>query len=458
MSTYDPFTPEERPKLGAFAGLPSAPPGTVLVVDREGHPLQQLREHSDRLTAGEARWGRIRTLYRVDVTEHHLEFTETFPCSDDVGGFSATVKYTCRVTDPADVVRRGIHDVARTLVPAVSETIRRECVRHPAEEFEGAERAAAAAVRGTEAEGGHDAAFTITNFHLVLTLDGTASTFVHERKEVEREHKRQQDAARLEREKAHLQAELDRAKDELEAQRSRASSEFEQERLLLQRTRERLEAQLEDQRQELGLARDAARRLTEHQTDNTLELARLEFEAVRQQKQAELDAARLALELERAELQARYDMQALQSRLALQKVEVTQLTDMLAQGEYVALAMKLTQEPAAIGAVIDHMTHQRREDTDRQLTALKLLVENDGLEGFEITEQAKAVLVRLIDTWTPRRNELGQAAEPAVIDVRATDAPVTRTAGDAAGATESRFDQPFDESGADPAAGSTGQP
>jgi hypothetical protein len=63
----------------------------------------------------------------VDVSEHPLEFSETFPCRDDIGGFRATVQLTCTVYDPADVVRRGIHDVARVMVPPLVETLRRAC-------------------------------------------------------------------------------------------------------------------------------------------------------------------------------------------------------------------------------------------------------------------------------------------------------------------------------------------
>jgi hypothetical protein len=110
-----------------FSGLPSAAPGNVLVVDREGQPVRVLAAPGDRLTAGEARWGQIRTLYAVDITDHHLEFSETLPCKDDVGGFRASIKLSCKVTDPADVVHRGIHDVARVLIPPVTETLRRVC-------------------------------------------------------------------------------------------------------------------------------------------------------------------------------------------------------------------------------------------------------------------------------------------------------------------------------------------
>lgn len=123
--TYDPLKIIPRPKVGIFSGLPSAAPGTVLIIDREGHPVRVLEGPGDRLTAGEVRWGQIRTLYEVDVTEHPLEFRDAFPCKDDIGGFRATVQLNCIVADPAAVVIRGIHDAARVLLPPVTETLRR---------------------------------------------------------------------------------------------------------------------------------------------------------------------------------------------------------------------------------------------------------------------------------------------------------------------------------------------
>jgi hypothetical protein len=266
VTTYDPVKTVERSRSGLFSGLPSAPPGTVLVVDREGRDLQVLAGPGDRLTAGEVRWGQIRTLYEVDVTEHPLEFVETFPCRDDIGGFHATVQLTCMVTDPANIVRRGIHDVARALVPPLVENLRRTCGDFAAEEYDQAEKAALAAVRGTEAEARHDPAFRVGRFHLVLALDKAAATYVRERKEATRNLARQQDAALLEKEKAKLEAELARTRDTLEAQRSSLTATFDQERLVMERMRQQLQAQLEDQRQELDLAREAAKARAEHKS------------------------------------------------------------------------------------------------------------------------------------------------------------------------------------------------
>lgn len=428
--TYDPVRTIERPKVGAFSGLPSAAPGTVLVVDREGHPVQVLEGPRDRLTAGEARWGRIRTLYEVDVAERPLEFADTFPCKDDIGGFRAVVKLNCRVADPAAIVTRGIHDVARVLFPPVTETLRQVCGGFAAEDFQQAERACLAAIRDLEQGPGHDPGFRISQIHLVLSLDDAAAVYVRERKEATRNLARQEDAALLAREKARLEAELDRARDQLEAVRARAAAEFDQERLMMQGTRERLEAELAAQRQELELARADVRARAEQKNAGELELERLEFEVTRQQKQSELDAQKLELDLARARLQAQYDKQVLGTRLELERMHVTQLTELLGKGQWAALAMQLAQDPAAIGPVSAYLAEQRAADTNRQLQALKLLVENDGLEGWQITDQAKAILRQLVATWSANIGQLSPAADIPVgieagsqADERAANAP-----------------------------------
>lgn len=415
--TYDPVKIIERPKVGMFSGLPSAAPGSVLVVDREGHPVRVLGGPRDRLTAGEARWGQIRTLYQVDVTEHPLEFQDTFPCKDDIGGFRAVVRISCKVVDPEAIVSRGIHDVARVLFPPVTETLRLVCGEFAAENFQEAERAGLAAVRDLEQGPGHDAAFQIRQVSLVLTLDDAAATYVRERKETSRNRVRQEDAAQLATEKSRLEAELARTRDQLDATRARAAAEFEQERLQMQGTREELEAELAAKRQELELAQAAARSRTEQKTVGELELERLEFEVIRQQRQAELDDQRLQLDLARARLQAQYDKQVLEARLELDQMHVSQLTSLLNQGQWAALAMQLAHDPAAIGPVSSYIAEQRAADTNRQLQALQLLVENDGLEGWQITDQAKTILHQLVTTWSANSGQPALAADtPAGIE------------------------------------------
>ena len=411
--TYDPVTVIERPKTGLFRGLPSAGPGRVLVVDREGNPLRVLAGHEDRLTAGEVRWGQIRKLFEVDVTEHPLQFSAVFPCRDDVGGFKAEVALHCTVIDPAAVVRRGISDVARVLFPPVTETLRRVCGYFPAEDYQQAEAAGLDAIRALEDGRRHDPAFRISQIHLVLTLDDAAAAFVRDRKEATRNLARQQDAARLDMEKAQLEAKLERS-----------AEQFESDRLRMQLERDQLAAKVADQQQELEIARAANRALAEQQNTGSIELERLKFERERQRIAAELEEERIAAERRRAELQAELDMQVLQDKLRRQQLQVTQLTAMLGGGQVAALAMQVVEDPAAIGRVSAYLASQRDADINRQMEALKLLLESDSLEGWQITEQAKEVLNRLLDAWSGSTTAVGAADGPASIEPGTGDAPL----------------------------------
>ncbi len=375
MTTYDPLSIAERPRVSIFAGLPSAPPGSVLVVDREGQPLVALERPGDRLTAGEARWGQVRTLYTVDVSEHRIDFSGTFPSADDVGGFRAEVVLNVQVTDPVAVVQRGLRDVAGALVPLVTETLRRSCEQFPAEACDQAERAGLVAVREREAEQRHDSALRICNVHLVLRLDDAAARYVHDRKEVGRE-----------------------------AELRKLRVGFDQERLLMQQVQERLQAQLEDQRQQLQLEREAARQRAEQQLFASLELERVRGE------------------LERAEHVEQLELRRLQARLERERLEVEQLTSLLEKGEYVRLGLQLAQDPQAIHAINQHIAEQRSADTEWQMRALRLFLESDGLEGFQVTEQAKRVLQGLIETWSAR-GSLPSAPLPEQRSVEAGDPP-----------------------------------
>jgi hypothetical protein len=411
--TYDPVTVIERPKTGLFKGLPSAGPGTVLVVDREGSQLRVLAGAEDRLTAGEVRWGQIRTLFEVDVTEHPLQFSGVFPCSDDIGGFRAEVTLHCAVTDPAAVVRRGIRDAARVLFPPLTETLRRVCGSFPAEAYQQAEVAGLTAIRELEGGQRHDPAFRVSQAHLVLTLDTAAAAFVRDRKEATRNLARQQDAARADMEKAQLQAVLERS-----------AEQFDRERLRMQLERDQLAAQVADQQQELEIARAANRALAEQQNTGSLELKQLEFERERQRITAELEEQRITAEHRRAELQAQLDMQVLQDRLRRQQIQVTQLTAMLGGGQVAALAMQVVEDPAAIGRVSSYLASQRDADVNRQMEALKLLLESDSLEGWQITEQAKEVLSHLLDAWSGSASKgIGAAGSATAIEPGTGDAP-----------------------------------
>jgi hypothetical protein len=104
-STYNPIRAQEnKPRRSMFQRRDAPEPGVALVVHREGRPLILLRTTRDQLTAGEAWWGGIKTVYKVDTTDHGLEFSYELPCEGHAFNFGATLKLTCRVKDPLSSV------------------------------------------------------------------------------------------------------------------------------------------------------------------------------------------------------------------------------------------------------------------------------------------------------------------------------------------------------------------
>ena len=72
-------------------------------------------------------------------------------------------------------------------------------------------------------------------------------------------------------------------------------------------------------------------------------------------------------------------------------------------------------------------------DTDRQLHALKLLIENDGLEGWQITDHAKSLLRQLINAWSARNTQLSAPSPDALPEIESGEANATAKVGDQPG-------------------------
>jgi hypothetical protein len=414
--TYIPYEELPRPSGTLFSGLPSAAPGTVLVVDRVGQPLRALLTHSDRLTAGESRWGRIRTLYRVDVNEYPIEFSQVFPCKDDNGGFQAGVRLMCRVEEPESIVRRGLRDAERVLVPPISETIRRVCRRYEAEDLADAEEEALAAVRNIENGRRHDPAFRITQVAIELALDPAAAAFVEQLKEDRRTSAKQRSQARIEQERAEHEARLAREQaghDALLAQeRAGHDARLAQEQDRLDAERARIAAGFEQERHEI--------------------------QRKRQQMEAELEADRVRLAIERDKLVAEQERQRVEAALQAEQLRLDRYVAMLTKGEFGIFAMQLLEDPSSIRQVGDRIARQRNAEMAQRMEALRLLLANDAIEGWEISEKAKTLLGQLLDIWNspgPAEIAAGVPQDRPEIEDGQAPAGVTTPAGQSPAAT-----------------------
>ncbi|WP_158891107.1 hypothetical protein [Amycolatopsis anabasis] len=76
-------------------------------------------------TTRELLWSGIRTMYEIDLAYRHLAFEIDLPSTGDAFAFQARVDMQWRVTDPLLVVRDGITDIRRVLLPSLLADLRR---------------------------------------------------------------------------------------------------------------------------------------------------------------------------------------------------------------------------------------------------------------------------------------------------------------------------------------------
>lgn len=72
----------------------------------------------------QARTANYREAYFIDTSDHLLELKCRLPSNDNAFVFNATVRYRCRVSDPADVVRHSYIDAGAVLAPLLTRILR----------------------------------------------------------------------------------------------------------------------------------------------------------------------------------------------------------------------------------------------------------------------------------------------------------------------------------------------
>lgn len=334
MQTFVPFEALERSNTGRFESYPASDARFAIVVDRPSGGLD-IMNNSNRPTRGEIFFGRMPTMYRVDLTEHILTFESTFPCSDAAGGFLASVTYTASVADAKEVVKRGIRDAALTLSPSLSRTLRVECRKFEAEALHEAESAATQALDAANKNHEYDPAFTIRNFALELRLDSGAAKFVEHLKEQRRD-------------------------------RERKAAEAEN-------ARERIE--LEIKRNEVETRLRSAQSASTHQIDLGALQAAIEEDALKQQREAA----------------------ATRARLETDKEKMTFYRSVLEEGNFGALALQLAQNPDSVGEVAAFITDERNRGAALQMSAFQALLESGKLESYVVSEEARRILQQVFN-------------------------------------------------------------
>ena len=124
-------------------------------------------------------------------------------------------------------------------------------------------------------------------------------------------------------------------------------------------------------------------------------LRQIEHEKEYERKEAELQKQRDELEIERIRMKMDF------------------YTPLIEGGYWQLLALQLTKHPEDVATVAQMLSQQRQAEMDHQLKALKIMLEEDALEGFQIEEVGKRVLQRLVESFGPEleTRALGEAEE-----------------------------------------------
>lgn len=286
--TYNPIISKETiHRLRLFQPYPTPEPGVALVLFREGQPLVTLWQ-SDRLTAGEIRWGNFKSVYKIDVSEHSFEFNCNLPCEGDAFEFHAEVQMTCSVDDPPSIVERNVTDTRAVLEPLIISVMRSISRDHDVEENAAAERAIVEALENQV----FDVGLKVVRFVVKLSLEEDARAHIRNLKQIEREKERRS-----------KEAELERQKDELENERLKIKMDF--------------------------------------------------------------------------------------------------YGPLVKEGQWQLLALQLTNHPEDVPTVAQMLSQQRQAEMEHQLKALKIMLEEDAMDGFQMEEASKRILQRFVESFEP---------------------------------------------------------
>jgi hypothetical protein len=142
-SNYTPLVGEYRVgRLDFLVRRAPARPWTATVFVHKNGAMTTFRG-GRQPTVRKMLWGGFRSQYEVDMSLRRLTLGITLPSAGDAFVFRAAVDVQWRVADPEVVVRNGITDVRRVLVPQLLEGLRQETRSLQIGDVESAEKAAA---------------------------------------------------------------------------------------------------------------------------------------------------------------------------------------------------------------------------------------------------------------------------------------------------------------------------
>ncbi|HDQ06012.1 MAG TPA: hypothetical protein ENN36_04740 [Candidatus Bathyarchaeota archaeon] len=142
--------------------------------------------------------------------------------------------------------------------------------------------------------------------------------------------------------------------------------------------------------------------LEEDARNHIRQLKQIERTKVSERRQAELEKQRIELEVERTKMRMEF------------------YSPLIKEGQWQLLALQLANHPDDVAAIAQMIRQQRQADMENQLRALKIMLEEDVIEGFQMEEASKRVLQRFVDSFGPdlEVRALGSGEKPKALEAK----------------------------------------
>lgn len=117
-------------------------------------------------------------------------------------------------------------------------------------------------------------------------------------------------------------------------------------------------------------------------------------EIARQEVAYELESTKLRYENELAAAKLKHEND-------LKKQRMDFYAPLIKKGQWNLLALQLAEHPEDVASIVNLINQQQQADRENQLKMLKIMLEEDFVEGFQVEEVRKRILQKLLDSLGP---------------------------------------------------------
>lgn len=137
--TYNPILKKEKiQKILTVKKLPTAEKGTVIILSKDFLNLKDslVDIKNDEITNAELRWGKYRTSFFIDVSQHQVQLEYELNSIDPIYKFIIKLNFDCSVKNPKKVIEKNIIDVKRYLKNRFQSALQIVCDKYDLKEYE----------------------------------------------------------------------------------------------------------------------------------------------------------------------------------------------------------------------------------------------------------------------------------------------------------------------------------